>query len=741
MDEIVTTDKFLGQNILNKYRSYTYNFTLAGLKKELVNRPTEYKKDSLDLVILKSGGKGPDAMSSLQYSTKRNTVNEFLNSQSNNQRTLVEGFNKKSPGRFDLYIENVDISTITSFDDRTNASLATKIKFEVFEPYSVGGFIEALATAARAAGYLNYAGASFLLKVEFVGYPDNEDLPTPQKIEGSERYFVIRLTGVQVEVTERGTRYRCSAIPFPEGAFGQPNRLIHPTKIVGNTVKEILDNLTFELGKQIDSDNSSSREEKPRAPCQYKVKFVEWKENRWEEVSDGGKIGKSAVKELAKSSLYAFNEIPKRSMDVGYKMVDVLEEGKERESSLKESYTAQFTEGHNITDIIAAIIRDSTYGRNIVKRLSGKSTSLDKTDGSNNGDPADKGIDEYGFIDYFLVRTEVENGELDPITRMNTQIYTYVISVYKIMANRIPPFQSSFVDYNKLLKIVNRKYNYIYTGQNTDVIKFNLDLNTLYFQSIPAAMGNSDYDISKNSGVATEDVAIKLANSKDINLYKKFDTPIAGQYQTAWGYTVNVPGGRGGALSLDPYDVMAINMHQAVINSLNLVSGQLEIVGDPYYLVSTNTVNYGVDSKNELEINYNIREVQISLEFNNPEDIGPDGFAYFNQNYEAFSGLYRVIEVENSFRNGEFKQILKLVRIPGQIRDGYTANFNKLVTGKKIAPTFKATPYATETSLKVNDFINALDIETHNLNAYSVTDIEANVPVNITSVTQQFGKK
>ena len=42
------------QNVLNGYRSITYNFTLAGLKKEYLKEPNKLREEELELIILKS---------------------------------------------------------------------------------------------------------------------------------------------------------------------------------------------------------------------------------------------------------------------------------------------------------------------------------------------------------------------------------------------------------------------------------------------------------------------------------------------------------------------------------------------------------------------------------------------------------------------------------------------------------------------------------------------------------------
>ena len=51
-------------NILSKYRSYNYVFTFAALSTLEVNNPASYREKTLGLVIIKSGGKGPNALGS-----------------------------------------------------------------------------------------------------------------------------------------------------------------------------------------------------------------------------------------------------------------------------------------------------------------------------------------------------------------------------------------------------------------------------------------------------------------------------------------------------------------------------------------------------------------------------------------------------------------------------------------------------------------------------------------------------
>ena len=82
------------------------------------------------------------------------------------------------------------------------------------------------------------------------------------------------------------------------------------------------------------------------------------------------------------------------------------------------------------------------------------------------------------MVDYFLIRTKVENQVLiDEQTKRPYQIYTYIVSPYKVHYTRVPNYRDHLKDLSKLQNIVARKYEYIYTGQNVDIINFKLISN------------------------------------------------------------------------------------------------------------------------------------------------------------------------------------------------------------------------------------------------------------------------
>lgn len=666
-------------NVLNKYRSFTYNFTLSALRKEAVNDPESYRNSALDLIILKSGGKGSDSIttnvSSVDNVTFTNVdireggrqlfkdVTQTVN-QDFSGADLVAGFNKNSPGRFDMFIDNIDIESLMGFTGNSSNSLPTTIKFDIYEPYSINGFIEAIHVAAVAAGYPTYASASFLLKMEFIGYPDTSDISVAEVIPDSARYFAFGFTGVEVNITEKGTRYSCSAVPYNEKAFGLSNVLKQPIKMSGTSVETILTDFITNLNNQIEtSDNASRATSGNAAHDVYAIKFTKNANG-----TDSNIAKSEVIKLLTDSSLYAFADPADTTKANATQATGTPQPSANSQAadSVVEKYsprtaTTQFLAGRNIHECIVAIIRDSTYLRGILEKLSVAGT-----------------LDEYGMLNYFLIKIEVDNlPVIDSISKRPFQKLTYVVSPYKVHYTRIPNYADQHIHTDKLLSLSLREYNYIYTGKNVDVTDFKLNFNTLYFEAIPYSMGNNKSP-GKRTAAANDSSVIVKSQGDILKYIEHAETPAIPIKVSAQAGQVQQDGGNSGQVLDDPYSVLAKNMHSAIVNSaISMVTGELNILGDPFFLVTGGIGNYkpvmispGVNEGDEAA--YTSGEVWITVNFNNPVDIDSfnnGGRTYFNSKKVPFSGVYRVNKVMSSFKDGKFTQRLDILRIPGQILD------------------------------------------------------------------------
>ena len=120
------------------------------------------------------------------------------------------------------------------------------------------------------------------------------------------------------------------------------------------------------------------------------------------------------------------------------------------------------------------------------------------------------------MLEYFLIKIEVTNLDvIDDVSKKPFQNYAYVVSPYKIHISRIPNYGHDLIKEETLKKASLREYNYIYTGKNVDVLNFKLNFNTLFFEAVPAAMGNKDIVGSKNTAAPNNGVDVKIKAAED----------------------------------------------------------------------------------------------------------------------------------------------------------------------------------------------------------------------------------
>jgi hypothetical protein len=713
-------------NVLNKYRSYNYNFTLAALSKDQANNPDSYRNSALKYVVLKSGGKGTSGVSTISpessstpsggLATNQASGTQITSSSTQKISTydinrIVEGFNQNSPGRFDMFIDDVEIETIMEFAKNSGTTQPTKISFDVIEPYSINGFIESIYVTALAAGWPTYMGASFLLKMEFFGYTDDDVTPSnsPSKVEQSTRYFIFQFATLDVDVTEKGTKYKCTGVPIEQIALGQDNVLKETVTASGKTVGEMLTDFMKNLNEQIKKrDENTSGKKKPPGHDVYDIKFATIDSSTGFNYAAKNKIASSKIIEPNKDAKLSAQPDPGTSTQPdNYKSDGQKTPSAQQNASnpvsvsfpMIGSPTATFADQAVIHECISSVIRDSEYLRQLLNDIQNKT----------NGVP-----DKNGMVDYFLVRVEKTNQTVaNPYNNnMPYQNYTYVVTPYKIHYYKVPGYHNQDINTSNIITL--RNYNYIYTGHNIDVLNFKLQFNTLFYEALPAALGNSTAKPSKNTSAPTnnndanfdpEGTGINNYNQEIPNAPKKIDSTPTETVQS---------GGNANQPSDDPYYKLARNMHEAVINSkASMITGEIEILGDPFYLVTGGignnnpkpSANNGViEYVGEGEAPYNYGQLFINIQFKNPIDIDPvTGQMFFDPKQVPFSGVYSVTTVNSTFKDGKFTQRLQIIRSPGKMQD----EKNKESNSADIGGIFKSAPNPIDQSVADTTLANA----------------------------------
>ena len=536
--------------------------------------------------------------------------------------------------------------------EKLNMSVATQIEFDITEPYSMSGFIEALQVSAVAAGYDQYANAVYLLKMEFIGYPDNKDLPEPEAVPDSTRYFVFGFTGLDIDVNENGAVYKCRGVPYNEKGFGEPSKLKSNIQLEGNDVATILKSFEERLNKALQSDTKSIKgNEKAGQHDIYEISLPIINETGIVRDSIDEKWKTYTVTNLLKDpAVYKFAD-PNEAANTATNVVSLSKQN-------PTTPTIFFAEGANIHECISSIIRDSDYTRKLINDFKNQ-------------------VDKNGMVPYFIIHMEVEALDtFDESTHKPFYRYRYVVIPYKVHYTRIPLSRDQTVDTTGLVTLAHREYDYIYTGANVDITKFSLNFNTLYFQAIPNALGSKKGQPVAAQTVETDPFISPLLKSKPTSEVKDSRLGIA-SVRTYPDFTAISPKGIPNASQpqVDPYYTLSKNLHQAILENVDQVSAEVEIIGDPYYLVTGTIGNYRPPinedgTAGDGEAPYATSDVMVVLTFRNPSDIDTvTGEMIFDQTTAPYSGIFRVIEVLSSFKDGKFSQTLKLLRIPAQFID------------------------------------------------------------------------
>lgn len=329
-----------------------------------------------------------------------------------------------------------------------------------------------------------------------------------------------------------------------------------------------------------------------------------------------------------------------------------------------------FKSGSKIQNIIEEVIILSDYGRRISE-----------------AEP-----DVNGMIPWFKIETDVydiTNYEQMDLTGQFPKLYVFRIVPYKAHINRYMPPTKASPGLKSLEAQCCKQYDYIYTGKNDDVLEFNLEFDKAFFTSIMPFGGEnkagSKSEKEESSGNPDKSPKKKPTPGDTDNLSSSGNTTTK---------EVTKPGSTGkGGLPERTKESIARDFNDALVNSnVDLVTANMTIWGDPYYIADSGMGNYNaaetpiINLTEDGTMDYQSSEVDILVNFRTPLDYNQDGSMEFPGNgtkpVGAFSGVYQVIFCMSTLAGGVFNQQLKLIRRRNQ--EGRDTNSEPTTTGNQI---------------------------------------------------------
>ena len=687
-------------NKLREYNSYNYIISLGILSPRELNFPDEYVKNGLQRIICKSGGGQTDIK----------------------MQTQME---EDMGGHMEFFIDNVNIESAVAPNQNTGITLGTAVTFDIIEPYSMGQFLEVIRESAKELKFGSFQNLPFCLKIEFAGYDAFGNL-TANEIAPS--YLPIMINNVEFEVDGSGSKYSCRAVIYSEVAFKDGvDQVKTDISASGRLVHEVLEtsedsitasiNSLFENAEDkqlisgydrylilfphdsadvydaLDSVNASKtevmefydqegrRRNKSLQDIDLKNSALEFRQN---EAVMAGRSNQAqdiqaqifAKRTASKSAKYfrnlkiwgsrpqninaiglspvlddvarAKNAAQKpieselsRNFGIEYDIPDVPE------FSSKQFY--QYGQGDRITGIITDVAIDCKYVQDIQQT-------------------------EPGMKDYFKIEQMVfieDEEEINPDLGRPRMTYVYCVVPYKICESKVQGAKEAPTAISERKASADKEYNYIYSGKNEDVLDFNINFDNAFTELVLV-------DFNKGA-VSAGEATLNTPRDND-QKYEGADSREKNELTSTveLGIKQELNFLNGAKKSTIPEELTKRNraedFYSNLVNSpINMVTADLAIWGDPYYLPSDAGnqrkklvgKNLSIDGRAD----FRYQDLSIVINFRTPLDY-PQLNGFFTMGMpelvKPFSGLFNCWGITHTFNSGQFTQRLSLMRIPNQ---------------------------------------------------------------------------
>ena len=628
-------------NTLHQFASYTSLFTLSALSQDDLENTTTMLNSKAHDIIVRSSGIGPTENSERQPLSASDK--KIIEKNDRLKGAIDKSRNTLSANR-DMYIRNVTMNSIPGLNDKRRLTSVTQMTIDIVEPAGIT-LLERIRGAAINNGYLDHLDAPFLLTIDFKGFDEMGRPASTQDSQNMKRFIPMKIVNMDISVTQAGTEYSVKAIPYNE--FGFTNRHNFPRTAgtlspQGRRLSDVFKSLEELLNKQNEDEKDTGLVEKPDI---YNITFdSEGIEDIIIEIENLEETGMQAQKTLGVDKFDNKVNLPLDYMKI--------------------------SSNNAITKILEEIMKGHpAYSDEKFKEWKGKVSG---------------GETQEFYFDYFKIKASVVpiEGNFDEIRGMNVKNINFHVEPYKVHAYSlaIPGLSTG----KNFMNFVFKTYNYIFTGDNVDILDLNINYKVAYFQS--RLKDFEATDVRKNKIV---DASVKLTGgTTSTDHFTDGNTHTRSYPGTAKSTGAGKTGGTSPTL-----DAFLDSLSEPMADMLHL---RLEILGDPAWIsqsqfIPLNAKNFGQgegtgsdtdinfwrgDSETNWKLwnsklrcyNTDVAEPIIMLNFRMPTDLNDQTGVYDLQTDQSaeFSGLYRVVQVEHNFTDGKYTNVLNLVRFNNQ---------------------------------------------------------------------------
>jgi len=685
------------RNPMEVFASHNILWTLACLRPDQFNNPRSYRNSPGELtnIVFSSAGR---------FDSQRQKI--FIS-----KTTAAQ-----AP---EYYINNFMMKNIIGANEATGNSNAVQFEFDIIEPHSMGLLLQSMQAAAINATYLSYLdNAPFVLRMDIQGFDQLGRVISNIK----PKFFVLKLTGIKFTVNEGGSTYKVDAVPYNHQGFANTINIAYSdVKLFADGKGHVFDilasngpgSLTTFLNN-IETKLLKEKEigEKDEYVIQFPILASDWKSSKGNQAqikkATVGLSEKEPIKAVSTSLIkidpqlldqnsiasagFGFDQssggrpLFKRAGDQYDEATGVMIRDGMTIDPKKRAF--HFAQEQSLTSIINQIILSSEYAQEAL-------------------DP--QKLTPQGFIKWFKLDVQIELLKQDKLTGDYAKRITFRVVPYLVHQSIFSNATSAPIGYNQLVKDVVKEYQYIYTGQNVDVLSFNVEINNLFYSGSTPKPDSAAAKTATQDQFGSENLPKSTQTGKGGN--QAVQAAQMGRHRPHRDPRL-LAGYKGGSDQKSVEQNVAETFQQVFISgtSADLVTIDLEILGDPYWLVDSGMANHFSNSfaptdqiTEDGTMNYESGNVYIYLTFRTPIDVNTKTGLYdFSQVGEdsPFGGIYRIVQCDNTFNDGNWKQKLKCIRMPGPqgpetikaINPETGEEYDKLASNKASAPAVEIGP-------------------------------------------------
>ena len=614
-------------------------------------------------------------MSKDDYQTAHQTPSKFRP-----KNCIVSGAGKHDPileprhpdFKDDFYFDELKIQTMVGMNAKSKSANVLELSFTLLEPYGIT-FLDRLVNASSSIGSKNYLDMPYLLQIEFFGHTD-EGTTDFKPIPGTKKVFPIRLLTMDIDVDTRGAVYKIVASPFNSGAFDNKIAVAGVNlQVTANTVEK------FFQGEGTSSTTTPSGSIRSAvlgaagefATMENALKTVNMSKlkisvdsyasglNGWFEFQKN-----NGAREHPDVILFKIDPEIASSKIVKPLLIDPKKTQMAKPGTPGGSATAKgngegpdpnrkdfvINAGTTVQKTVDLIIRASDYISNQI--IDDKAPDYQKMSPEDIQKKLDKPFNWYKII------PSLELGEFDNIANRFARKITYHIKKYTIADAKHPHAPA------KRPVIYQKSYNYLYTGQNKDVLDFKISFNALYYQVV--SLNRDTAQTSQVTAAGKQEGQRTVVKNPEGGKNKLQPRQI--EYKAS--------GGDNPDTKQQTIDDVQQNLYQNA--KADMINVSLKITGDPDFIkqddvyvnptqsdyeTRTTSTNYRIDGTGSLIMDRG--EIFALVRWRTPVDIDEEtGLIRNDGRYResSFSGMFKILGVSNEFRNGQFTQTIDLIR-------------------------------------------------------------------------------